>query len=49
MSTRTSVLGRCPQCGAAVSRADVLISYERDGDATQYAECPDCLAVVRPD
>jgi uncharacterized C2H2 Zn-finger protein len=49
MSTRPSSLGRCPHCGADIDSADALISYERDGDTTHYAECPSCLTVVRPE
>lgn len=44
-----SVLGNCPECGAAVPRPWLLIEYERsDGESGRYAECPDCGEVVRP-
>jgi ribosomal protein S27AE len=49
MRQTTSALGECPRCGEQIRRSDVLISYERgSGETRRYAECPNCVAVVRP-
>jgi len=44
-----NLLGDCPECGEPVPRGAALIAYERDGGPATYAECPDCLRVVRPE
>jgi predicted RNA-binding Zn-ribbon protein involved in translation (DUF1610 family) len=50
MTQNTSVLGRCPECGADISRAWLLIEYEKtDGTTGIWAECPTCGEVVSPE
>ena len=46
--TRSSTLGRCPDCAATVSTFDVLIEYETDEGCAVWAACPDCGEVVHP-
>ncbi|WP_276300689.1 hypothetical protein [Halorussus lipolyticus] len=43
-----STLGRCPNCGEAITRDCVLIEYESKGRPAAFAECPDCRDVVHP-
>lgn len=44
-----AVLGGCPDCGAEMTTAGVLIEYEAgDGEAMVWAECPNCTEVVHP-
>ncbi len=50
MAERTTHIGRCPRCTRALSPSAVIIEYERDGGKrAQYAACPDCSDVVRPE
>ena len=50
MTQNASVLGRCPECGADISRAWLLIEYEKtDGTTGIWAECPACGEVVSPE
>jgi uncharacterized C2H2 Zn-finger protein len=50
MPSDNSTLGRCPDCGASIPNRRLLIEYEtEDGDASAYAECPDCDEVVTPE
>lgn len=50
MATKNpSTLGGCPFCSADVTTADVLIAYEKDGQAEVFAECPQCRDVVNPE
>ena len=48
MSTDTSTLGECPQCGSTIPEHRVLIRYERGDRAAAYATCPACREPVRP-
>jgi len=48
MGSIHTTAGRCPVCGSTITRQDILIEYERGGDADAFAECPDCLRVVHP-
>lgn len=50
MTTNTTSLGRCPECGRSVPSGWALIEYERaDGERGVFAECPSCEAVIRPE
>lgn len=50
MTDDTSILGRCPDCGERISRAGVLVEYEKDdGTVGIWAECPQCGSVVSPE
>ncbi|MGM0604040.1 MAG: hypothetical protein ACQETB_00045 [Halobacteriota archaeon] len=44
---RSSILGRCPFCGADIPAQQALIEYESSGGPAIYAECPDCGDVVK--
>jgi len=48
MSTTTTTLGTCPDCQTAIPPVRLLLEYERSDGPAMYAECPDCLDVVRP-
>ncbi|WP_167880004.1 DUF7837 family putative zinc-binding protein [Halorhabdus rudnickae] len=49
MHSDTRIVGRCPQCGAAIDPGRVIIRYERTDGEAMYATCPDCRDVVRPE
>jgi formate dehydrogenase maturation protein FdhE len=49
MAATRSSIGRCPTCGSNIPAIRVLIEYERDGEAAEYAECPSCALVVNPE
>jgi endogenous inhibitor of DNA gyrase (YacG/DUF329 family) len=49
MSTEKSSLGTCPFCGGDVPEGNILIEYEKDGEAAVYAECPTCEEPVHPE
>ncbi|MFB6266834.1 MAG: hypothetical protein ABEI31_04175 [Halodesulfurarchaeum sp.] len=42
-------LGVCPHCETRLSPGDVLIEYERQGQAARYVDCPGCGRVVHPE
>lgn len=42
-------LGQCPECAGRIPARSRLIRYESaSGWPMQFAECPDCGAVVHP-
>jgi len=48
--TSDASLGRCPDCGERISRAWLLVEYEKDNGTTGiWAECPSCEDVVSPE
>jgi hypothetical protein len=50
MNTDDSTLGRCPDCGESISKAWLLVEYEKaDGTESVWAECPACEDVVAPE
>ncbi len=50
MNRDVPILGRCPECGTDVSRARILVEYEKDNGTTgRWAECPGCEDVVSPE
>ncbi|MEF8975799.1 MAG: hypothetical protein V5A21_06200 [Halapricum sp.] len=50
MTTDEQLLGHCPDCGKEISRAWLLVEYEKaDGTAGVWAECPSCEDVVAPE
>jgi hypothetical protein len=50
MNTNRSSLDRCPECGAEIPEAWLLLTYERrDGSEGVWAECPACEDVVAPE
>ncbi|WP_449272228.1 DUF7837 family putative zinc-binding protein [Halorussus rarus] len=50
MSSTTTLLGTCPECGVVIAAPSKLIEYERtDGTTGIYAECVGCSAVVAPE
>lgn len=49
MNEGREILGVCPDCRARIRPRDVLIEYRRENGPSCYAECPTCLAVVRPE
>ncbi len=48
MSSKTQLLGVCPECDADIPPGAVLVEYERNGQRVAYAECPDCVEPVHP-
>jgi hypothetical protein len=44
----TTTLGVCPHCETPITKHDRLIEYETTDGHSQYAECPDCVAVITP-
>lgn len=48
IARESQTVGDCPTCRTPIPSARVLIKYEADGERRMYAECPDCLDVVRP-
>jgi len=50
MPTDDSSLGQCPECGARISAAWLLVKYSKhDGTDGLWAECPSCEKVVAPE
>lgn len=49
MSRSSIDVGRCPLCGQTIQEYDVLITYDQNKQTKQYAGCPDCGEVVRPE
>jgi len=50
MNADESSLGRCPECGEAISEAWILLEYEKkDGTEGVWAECLACEDVVAPE
>ncbi|MFC4358758.1 hypothetical protein ACFO0N_12475 [Halobium salinum] len=50
MSEEIPSLGVCPRCERTLGEEWLLIEYERaDGSRGQFAECPECDAVVAPE
>ena len=49
MSYHQKLLGECPNCGNALGRDSLLISYEGDdGWPRTFADCSNCDEVVHP-
>lgn len=49
LSPSDTIVGQCPDCGAALASYDVLIEYETGaGERACCARCPQCQAVVHP-
>lgn len=44
----TEGIGLCPNCEVTLSRAQVLIEYDRSGSQYVYADCRRCGDVVHP-
>jgi hypothetical protein len=50
MNADESSLGHCPDCGERISKAWLLVEYEKnDGTEGVWAECPACEDVVAPE
>lgn len=49
MADSDSTAGTCPECGATISRARVIIEYETADGPAKFAACAACDAVVHPD
>lgn len=50
MTSDTPVFGHYPICNAEISRAYVLVNYQKADETTgAWAECPACDDVVSPE
>ncbi|QCQ77385.1 hypothetical protein E6P09_18880 (plasmid) [Haloferax mediterranei ATCC 33500] len=50
MTSDSTILGRCPDCGAEIEPYQSLIEFEEaDGTTGVFAECYSCDEVVRPE
>jgi hypothetical protein len=44
----TTTFGACPHCETPIRKGHLLIEYETVDGSSQYAECPECVAVITP-
>ncbi len=50
MTSDSTALGRCPDCGEEIASHQSLIEFEEaDGTTGVFAECYSCDEVVRPE
>ena len=50
MTSDSTALGRCPDCGEEIEAYQSLIEFEEaDGTTGVFAECYSCDEVVRPE
>lgn len=47
IQAQADAISHCPDCTTAIKPGRVLITYETADGRAGYAECPDCLDVVR--